>query len=218
MKLHPEYFAAALRALRSEARRAIETELLKARFPQVIFGEGVIIRAPERFQAGPRSFIDTRAYLACGGGEWNGNRGYIRLGRNCEIGPYCVFWGAGGIELGDDVHVGAHVHITAHEARHRPPGHADPFLPLDFEYEPVVIEDHVIICSGTNIIPGVRIGHHSMIGAGAVVIDDVPPNSLAAGVPARVVKSWDGRQPPKDLIEALRGDETARARVERWVP
>ena len=107
MTMHPKRLATAWRAALREMRFAIEREALRDKFPHVIFGEGVIIRAPERFSAGERCFIDTRAYLSCGGGEWNGDRGYIRLGRNAEIGPYCVFWGAGGITIGDNVHIGA---------------------------------------------------------------------------------------------------------------
>ncbi|MGH7659319.1 MAG: acyltransferase [Vulcanimicrobiaceae bacterium] len=198
-------------------RFTIEREQLREKFPHVIFGEGVIIRAPERFSAGERCFIDTRAYLSCGGGDWNGNRGYIRLGRNAEIGPYCVFWGAGGITIGDNVHIGASVGITAHEAHHIDPRITDPMRTLDFTFDPVVIEDHVIICSGTQIIPGVRIGHHSMIGAGAVVISDIPPYSLAVGVPAKVVKTWEESG---DGVRVQRGGNGAATTpaLERWVP
>ena len=211
------YLKTAVGALRSEMRYAIAREAAQARFPGIIFGEGVIIRAPERFQAGKKCFLDTRAYLSCGGGKWSNNSGYIRLGDNCEIGPYCVLWGAGGIEMGDNVHIGSHVNITAHEAVHIDPAVTDPMLPLNFKFDPVIIEDHVIICSGTSIIPGVRIGHHSMIGAGAVVIDDIPPCSLAVGVPATVVKTFGQTEMPAEL-RTLRSNGLTLARAERWVP
>jgi acetyltransferase-like isoleucine patch superfamily enzyme len=55
--------------------------------------------------------------------------------------------------------------------------------------EPVVIEDHVWIGSRVCILPGVRIGHHSAVGAGSIVTTDVPPYCLAVGNPARVVRS-----------------------------
>ncbi|MGH7715112.1 MAG: acyltransferase [Vulcanimicrobiaceae bacterium] len=207
----------ALRAARSEMRFAFAREYAQAQFPHVIFGEGVIVRAPERFKAGEKCFLDTRAYLSCCGGAWSNNSGYIHLGNNCEIGPYCVLWGAGGIEMGDNVHIGSHVNITAHEAVHIDPEVTDPMLPLNFKFEPVIIEDHVIICSGTSIIPGVRIGHHSMIGAGAVVIDDIPPYSLAVGVPATVVKTWGQGELPTEL-RTRRTNGLTLARAERWVP
>ena len=110
------------------------------------------------------------------------------MGDNVEIGPYSVLWGAGGITIGNNVHIGAHVAITAHESRQIEASRTEVFGPLTFDFDPVVIEDHVLICSGTQIIPGVRIGHHAMIGAGAVVISDIPPYALAVGCPARVVR------------------------------
>lgn len=207
-----------LRALRSEARFAIARQDVHDRFPDVIFGEGVIIRAPERFKAGKKCFLDTRAYLSCGGGAWSGNSGHIHLGDNCEIGPYCVLWGAGGIELGNNVHIGSHVNITAHEAMHIDPAVTDHMLPLRFKFDPVIIEDHVIICSGTSIIPGVRIGHHAMIGAGAVVIDDIPPCSLAVGVPATVVKTWGPNGAERPEVVRTHRNGLSLSRAEKWVP
>jgi acetyltransferase-like isoleucine patch superfamily enzyme len=53
---------------------------------------------------------------------------------------------------------------------------------------PVVIDDHVWIGAHVIILPGVRIGRNSAIGAGSVVTKDVPPNSLAVGNPARVLR------------------------------
>jgi acetyltransferase-like isoleucine patch superfamily enzyme len=54
--------------------------------------------------------------------------------------------------------------------------------------DPVVIEDHVWIGSRVCILPGVRVGHHSAVGAGSVVTRDIPAHCLAAGNPARVVR------------------------------
>ena len=51
----------------------------------------------------------------------------------------------------------------------------------------MIVKDHVYIGSGAVILPGVTIGHNSMIGAGSVVTKDVPPLSVAVGIPARVV-------------------------------
>jgi len=51
-----------------------------------------------------------------------------------------------------------------------------------------VVEDHVLICPHATIIPGIHIGRHAMIAPGAVVIRDVPANTLVAGVPAKVVR------------------------------
>jgi len=56
---------------------------------------------------------------------------------------------------------------------------------------PVTIEDHVWIGSRVIILPGVSIGHHSVVGAGSVVTKDIPANCLAVGNPARVVRQLD---------------------------
>ncbi len=53
---------------------------------------------------------------------------------------------------------------------------------------PVTIGDDIWIGANAVILPGVSIGHHSVIAAGAVVTKDVPPHSLVAGVPARIIR------------------------------
>ena len=53
---------------------------------------------------------------------------------------------------------------------------------------PVTIEDDIWIGANAVILPGVTIGHHSVVAAGAVVTKDVPPHSLVAGVPAKIIK------------------------------
>lgn len=53
---------------------------------------------------------------------------------------------------------------------------------------PVIIGDDIWIGANAVILPGVSIGHHSVVAAGAVVTKDVPPHSLVAGVPAKIIK------------------------------
>lgn len=55
-------------------------------------------------------------------------------------------------------------------------------------HAPVHIEDHVWLCTGCTIMPGVTVGKGSVVGANAVVTKDVPPYSLVVGTPAKVVK------------------------------
>lgn len=69
---------------------------------------------------------------------------------------------------------------------------------------PVVIEDEVWIGFNALVLPGVTVGTQSVIGAGAVVTKDVPPRSIVAGNPARVLRSLtDGEA--KELARQLRG-------------
>ena len=70
---------------------------------------------------------------------------------------------------------------------------------------PVIVEDGVLIGANAVVIEGVRIGAGAVVAAGAVVIEDVPPNAVAAGCPARVIKRRDGTTTQKTALEeALR--------------
>lgn len=71
--------------------------------------------------------------------------------------------------------------------------HSDPYpSPLQKSYPkktlPVAIKKGVWVCTGAIILPGITIGEYSVIAAGAVVTKDVPPYTVVAGVPAKVVK------------------------------
>jgi acetyltransferase-like isoleucine patch superfamily enzyme len=54
--------------------------------------------------------------------------------------------------------------------------------------DPVIVGNDIWIGANAVILPGVSIGHHSVVAAGAVVTKDVPPHSLVAGVPAKIIK------------------------------
>ncbi len=179
-------FATLVQRLRRPKRGLDEEHRFRERHPDAVIGDDVLLRGSDRISAGKRLFLDHRAYLNTG--TLNDGRGFIRMGDNVEIGPYAVLWGAGGISIGNNVHIGAHVSITAHEALQISPDRTDVFAPLEFEFAPVSIEDHVLICSGVQIVPGVTIGHHAMVGGGAVVVKDVPPYALVVGCPARVIR------------------------------
>lgn len=170
-------------ALRRALREHISNEVERRRFPGALFASDVVIRGGARMTTGKNCFFDHRSYMNC-----NGPGGFITMGDNVEIGPYTVLWGGGGISIGSDVHIGTHVHITSMEGNQVPPGQTDPFEPLEITRAPVTIGDHVLIYSHAVIIPGVTIGHHAAIAAGAVVTEDVPPYALVAGVPARVIR------------------------------
>ena len=69
--------------------------------------------------------------------------------------------------------------------------------------KPVVIESDVWICTGAIILPGITIGHNSIVGAGSVVTKDIPPNVLAFGSPCRVIReiSEEDQIPEECFIE-----------------
>jgi 2,3,4,5-tetrahydropyridine-2,6-dicarboxylate N-acetyltransferase len=71
--------------------------------------------------------------------------------------------------------------------------------------KPVVIEDDVLIGANVVVLEGVTVGKGSRVAAGAIVIEDVPPNTLVAGVPARVIKEIDEKTLSKtEIMQALR--------------
>lgn len=93
--------------------------------------------------------------------------------------------------IGDNVLIASRVYISDHshgeitsEALKLPPGQR-----ALFSKGPVVIENNVWIGEGVSILPAVVIGENSIIGANSVVTKSVPPNSIAAGNPARVIKT-----------------------------
>lgn len=71
--------------------------------------------------------------------------------------------------------------------------------------KPVVVEDNVVIGANVVVIEGVTVGEGARVAAGAIVIEDVPPNTLVAGVPARVIKQIDEKTLSKtEIMQALR--------------
>lgn len=70
---------------------------------------------------------------------------------------------------------------------------------------PVIIEDNVLVGANAVIIEGVHVGEGAVVAAGAVVIEDVPPHTVVAGTPARVIKQKDEKATQKTaLVSALR--------------
>lgn len=107
----------------------------------------------------------------------------IRVGRNVFINQNCTFYDLGGLNIADDVMIGPNVNIitTSHPL--------DPSQRRSVTIgKPIVIERNVWIAAGATIIGGVTIGENAVVAAGSVVTKDVPPNTLVAGNPARVIR------------------------------
>jgi acetyltransferase-like isoleucine patch superfamily enzyme len=101
----------------------------------------------------------------------------VIIGEECRIGTHCII-------MDNDFH-----YIELARRDQSPPG------------EPVIIEPHVWIGNRVTILKGVRIGYGSVVAAGSVVTKSIPAMSIAAGVPARVLRSIDGVDAgqPQDL-------------------
>lgn len=114
----------------------------------------------------------------------------ITVGRTVFVGPRCAFTGHAPIEIADDVMIAHNVNLVT--AGHPvEPGKRREYITA----EPITVEANVWIGAAATVLPGVRIGEGAVVGAGAVVTHDVPPATLVAGVPARVI-----RQLPHDAV------------------
>jgi tetrahydrodipicolinate N-acetyltransferase len=67
--------------------------------------------------------------------------------------------------------------------------------------KPVIVEDDVVVGANAVILEGVTVGKGAVVAAGAIVIDDVPPNTVVAGTPARVIKEIDEKTKGKTEIK-----------------
>lgn len=71
--------------------------------------------------------------------------------------------------------------------------------------ESVVIEDDVVIGANAVVLEGCRVGKGAIVAAGAVVIEDIPPNAVVGGIPAKVIKIKDEKAIQKtEIVDALR--------------
>lgn len=149
-------------------------------------GRNIRIKGIKNLSIGRGVKIADGVFLHCGASIRNSHRGGISIGDNVYIGPYCVLFGEGGIEIGNDCLIAPGTIITSQQ--HTYTDWNIPIRKQPSEHSKIVIEDDVWIGSNAVILPGIRIGKGSIIGAGAVVTKDVPPYSVAVGVPARVIK------------------------------
>src|SRR5258708_19887193 len=123
-------------------------------------------------------------------------------GARVWLGHEVIIWGTEGVKLEDDVSINSFTHIFGTGGVHigartlisaccsiTSITHCEPIANRhEGIRRPVVIEEDCWLGTGAIVLPGVRIGRGSIIGAGAVVTKDIPPNSVAVGVPARVAR------------------------------
>jgi acetyltransferase-like isoleucine patch superfamily enzyme len=137
------------------------------------------VREKRKVTIGPRTRLAPNVSLC------NGER--IRIGSDCHIGERCYLWAGnshGRIRVGDHVSMAPQVFITASDYRFVAgrPFREQPRRECDVE-----IGDDVWLGAGVVVTAGVSIGNGCIVGASAVVTKDLPENSIAVGVPARVV-------------------------------
>ncbi len=165
---------------RSHGSGAFRVEELGKCGPNCVFETGVLVFHPENIELGENVYVGHQAILK------GYHRNTMRIGDETWIGQQSFLHSAGGIDIGARVGIGPGVRIIT--SAHGEVGRDTPILSSPLEFAPVVIEDDCDIGVSATILPGVRIGRGAQIGAGAVVTEDVPPYSIAMGVPARVTR------------------------------
>jgi acetyltransferase-like isoleucine patch superfamily enzyme len=147
----------------------------------VVFEAGVLVFHPETIEIGDDVYVGHHAILK---GYYKGR---IVIGDGTWIGQQAFLHGAGGISVGAAVGIGIGVKVIT--SSHATDELDRPILHSSLRFAPVSIEDGSDIGVGAIVLPGVRIGRGAQIGAGAVVAESVPDYAVAAGVPARAIRS-----------------------------
>ena len=120
-------------------------------------------------------------------------QGNVRMGENCSVQYNTMLVGYGEVDdaqgtitLGNNVRIAANCMLIAANHVFRDPN--VPVCKQGMDVAPITIGNDVWIGGGVHITAGVTIGDGCVIGAGSVVTHDIPPYSIAVGVPAKVIK------------------------------
>lgn len=182
--------------------------LLGACGKNVTFGQNVVLRHPRKIRLGSNVLIDDNCLLDAKGVDNRGidvkdgvfigrntilscKNGSIEIDERANLGFNCEIFSAGSVRVGKEVMLAAYVYLVGGEHIH---DRADvSVLQQGRRSRGIAVEDGSWIGTHAVVDDGVRIGINAIIGAGAVVLSDVPDYFIAAGVPARPVR--DRRAP-----------------------
>jgi acetyltransferase-like isoleucine patch superfamily enzyme len=130
-----------------------------------------------KFSLGDYSVIESFACI-------NNAVGDVLIGDHTRIGLHNTIIGP--VKIGNHVNLAQGITVTA--LNHNFDDAKKRIDEQGVSTNPVTIEDDVWVGANAVILPGVTIGNHCVVAAGAVVTKDVPPHSLVAGVPAKIIK------------------------------
>lgn len=137
-------------------------------------GAVLLVVRGARMRLGDRTVVGPGTHLA--------SEGVLEVGADSYVGKGSIIVAAGRVTIGSDVLIASNVVI-----RDQDHGTATtrPFRLQSLDIDPVSIGPNVWIGANACVLKGVTIGPNSVVGAGSVVTRDVPPDSVALGIPAR---------------------------------
>jgi acetyltransferase-like isoleucine patch superfamily enzyme len=188
-------------------RKLLYPTLLGSCGRNVVFGQNVVLRHPGKIRIGDNVVIDDNCLLdakgesnsgiTIGAGAFVGRNtilscknGDIELGARANLGFNCEVFSASRVVLGDDVLLAAYCYVIGGD--HDWSDLSKPILAQGRHSAGVTLGEAVWMGAGAKILDGVHVGRHAIIGAEAVVREDVPDYAVAVGVPARVVATRPG--------------------------
>lgn len=170
----------------------------------VIFGSNVVIRHPRKIRIGNNVVIDDNCVLDAKGSSNRGifigenvfigrntilscKNGDIEIRNNTNISFNCAIYSASSVEIEENVLVAAYTFFIG--GGHTFTEKDKPVIEQESISKGIKIGKNSWIGADVSILDGVTIGKDVIIGAGAVVTKDIPNSSIAAGVPAKVIKN-----------------------------
>ena len=179
--------------------RALQAE---ARARGVLLGAGLgapgLVSFRDVIVTGDRLTIGANVTLYGGVALYaHGEQASITIGAKTHLGEQTLVFGGGGVTIGESCAIAARVLVYSSTNRMD----VDPrarIIDQGPRFAPVTIGDDVWIGAAAVILPGVTIGSHAVIAAGAVVTRDVEPWQVVGGVPAKVIKDRRGDGPHND--------------------
>jgi acetyltransferase-like isoleucine patch superfamily enzyme len=163
----------------SQLRRIIFTAMCKSVGHGLRLEPEVIVKHPETMEIGDSVFIGAQTMIQ---GRYDGS---CSIGNHVWIGPHGYF-DARDLILEDYVGWGPGAKVLGSAHSGVPVDH--PIIATDLQIQRVIVRYGADIGMNATILPGVEIGAQAIVGAGAVVTDDVPEYAVVAGVPARILR------------------------------
>lgn len=180
-ELHQQFsrFRAGESTFDARMRKVLMRAMCKSVGNDLQIGPGVVMKHPETMEFGDCVFIGAQTMIQ---GRFDGT---CRIGNHVWIGPQAYFdardliledyvgWGPGAKALGS-THTGEPIE--------------SPIITTGLVIEPIRIGFGADIGMNASVLPGIHVGPHAIVGAGAVVTENVPEYCIVAGVPARVMR------------------------------